>query len=249
MRLGDRMPADGTPSGLHSGAHGPAVRIASQGRLQYHGSMGAPHRRDRRARKMQICRSFALLAQLVEHFHGKEGVAGSSPAEGFRNRATARFPCFRCGPPTPSEPFLARRGQAWPLAGSAPWLAGSRSASRSWPRYSRGTPRARGLLRPSEKQSATRSPGLSRRAGGAASRVVVTGELLSSARRARERWRSRPGALLQQARARVPGIVDLGHFRRPRVGVLRFARCEARRSSSPGPVAFRSAYVVPAHSR
>src|SRR5690348_4789710 len=24
----------------------------------------------------------ALLAQLVEHFHGKEGVAGSSPAEG-----------------------------------------------------------------------------------------------------------------------------------------------------------------------
>ena len=25
----------------------------------------------------------ALLAQLVEHFHGKEGVAGSSPAEGF----------------------------------------------------------------------------------------------------------------------------------------------------------------------
>ena len=25
----------------------------------------------------------ALLAQLVEHFHGKEGVAGSSPAEGL----------------------------------------------------------------------------------------------------------------------------------------------------------------------
>jgi hypothetical protein len=34
-------------------------------------------------RDMRICRSFALLAQLVEHFHGKEGVAGSSPAEGF----------------------------------------------------------------------------------------------------------------------------------------------------------------------
>ena len=29
------------------------------------------------------CGSPALLAQLVEHFHGKEGVAGSSPAEGF----------------------------------------------------------------------------------------------------------------------------------------------------------------------
>src|SRR6478752_4653858 len=27
----------------------------------------------------------ALLAQLVEHLHGKEGVAGSSPAEGFAN--------------------------------------------------------------------------------------------------------------------------------------------------------------------
>ena len=25
----------------------------------------------------------ALLAQLVEHFHGKEGVDGSSPSEGF----------------------------------------------------------------------------------------------------------------------------------------------------------------------
>jgi hypothetical protein len=34
---------------------------------------------------------------LVEHFHGKEGVAGSSPAEGFRNRGTARFSCFRTG--------------------------------------------------------------------------------------------------------------------------------------------------------
>jgi hypothetical protein len=31
-----------------------------------------------------FCRSFALLAQLVEHFHGKEGVVGSSPTEGFR---------------------------------------------------------------------------------------------------------------------------------------------------------------------
>src|SRR5215212_8446340 len=34
-------------------------------------------------RKARVCGSFALLAQLVEHFHGKEGVAGSSPAEGF----------------------------------------------------------------------------------------------------------------------------------------------------------------------
>src|SRR5215211_4948092 len=31
------------------------------------------------------CGTHALLAQLVEHFHGKEGVAGSSPAEGSQN--------------------------------------------------------------------------------------------------------------------------------------------------------------------
>ena len=30
----------------------------------------------------------ALLAQLVEHLHGKEGVAGSSPAEGFTETAS-----------------------------------------------------------------------------------------------------------------------------------------------------------------
>ena len=39
----------------------------------------------------------ALLAQLVEHFHGKEGVDGSSPSEGSENRATARFSRFRSG--------------------------------------------------------------------------------------------------------------------------------------------------------
>src|SRR5215216_1392499 len=49
--------------------------------------MGASRTRDSHARKMRICRSFALLAQLVEHFHGKEGVDGSSPSEGFGRRA------------------------------------------------------------------------------------------------------------------------------------------------------------------
>src|SRR5215211_2406038 len=34
----------------------------------------------------------AQLAQLVEHFHGKEGVVGSSPTLGFRSRRRA-FPC------------------------------------------------------------------------------------------------------------------------------------------------------------
>ena len=44
--------------------------------------MGVSRAVDFGAREMPLCRSFALLAQLVEHFHGKEGVAGSSPAEG-----------------------------------------------------------------------------------------------------------------------------------------------------------------------
>src|SRR5690242_9568242 len=44
--------------------------------------MDASRYRGRRARKVRLRGTFALLAQLVEHFHGKEGVAGSSPAEG-----------------------------------------------------------------------------------------------------------------------------------------------------------------------
>ena len=32
----------------------------------------------------------ALLAQLVEHLHGKEGVSGSSPEEGFAQRVGFR---------------------------------------------------------------------------------------------------------------------------------------------------------------
>ena len=33
----------------------------------------------------------ALLAQLVEHLHGKEGVDGSSPSEGFRKFLLSAF--------------------------------------------------------------------------------------------------------------------------------------------------------------
>ena len=36
-----------------------------------------------RAAGVPLSRTFALLAQLVEHFHGKEGVIGSSPIEGL----------------------------------------------------------------------------------------------------------------------------------------------------------------------
>jgi hypothetical protein len=53
------------------------------------------------------------------------------------------FLVFGAAPLTPSELFRAGRGQAWPLAGAAPPLAGPRGASRSRPRYRRGTRRAR----------------------------------------------------------------------------------------------------------
>ena len=92
---------------LHLGRDGPALRLARRSlrlprcrfsrRTQYQRSMGASRALAPAVGAMRICRPFALLAQLVEHFHGKEGVAGSSPAEGFRNRATARFSCFRSG--------------------------------------------------------------------------------------------------------------------------------------------------------
>ena len=35
----------------------------------------------------------ALLAQLVEHLHGKEGVDGSSPSEGFEEFLLINFFC------------------------------------------------------------------------------------------------------------------------------------------------------------
>ena len=45
----------------------------------------------------------ARIAQLVEHFHGKEGVAGSSPAPGLMGRAPRRAPVPRRLAPHPTE--------------------------------------------------------------------------------------------------------------------------------------------------
>src|SRR3954447_15737835 len=62
---------------------------------------------------MRSCRHFALLAQLVEHFHGKEGVAGSSPAEGFIG--TPRYGgdfCF------PGRSHHRHSAALWVLSGS-----------------------------------------------------------------------------------------------------------------------------------
>ena len=43
----------------------------------------APSLRPLPLRKAARLGAFALLAQLAEHLHGKEGVDGSSPSEGF----------------------------------------------------------------------------------------------------------------------------------------------------------------------
>jgi hypothetical protein len=50
--------------------------------------------------------------------HGKEGVAGSSPAEGFRNRAVARFSCLRSG----------LGDHFWATSGSGRWLESQQGA-------------------------------------------------------------------------------------------------------------------------
>ena len=52
-----------------------------RGQLQLNAATGASHAR---ARPSATIAAPALLAQLVEHFHGKEGVNGSSPLEGLK---------------------------------------------------------------------------------------------------------------------------------------------------------------------
>ena len=80
--------------------------------------------------------------------HGKEGVAGSSPAEGFGNRATARFSCFRSGSDDPSgrEGVKRRRRRALRRAFTACVASCPRSFRGS--RYRRGTRPSRLLSRP-----------------------------------------------------------------------------------------------------
>jgi hypothetical protein len=87
--------------------------------------------------------------------HGKEGVAGSSPAEGFGNRATARFSPLRS---ESADPFRAVPNEKWSsvaagghcaaVGGSAEQLPLSAKVPR---RYTLG---ASFLLRPSTKRSA-----------------------------------------------------------------------------------------------
>ena len=57
----------------------------------------------------------ALLAQLVEHFHGKEGVIGSSPMEGLdRIPRSGGVSCLRgSANPNPSPRFWGVSGALW----------------------------------------------------------------------------------------------------------------------------------------
>ena len=50
-----------------------------------------------RGRPRLNCGSSALLAQLVEHLHGKEGVDGSSPSEGSAKAPQNGVFCIRAG--------------------------------------------------------------------------------------------------------------------------------------------------------
>src|SRR3954454_2689224 len=59
--------------------------------------------------------AFALLAQLVEHLHGKEGVDGSSPSEGFAKRPAKRRISFTVLATAPRRRTHFRHGlvEAW----------------------------------------------------------------------------------------------------------------------------------------
>ena len=98
--------------------------------------------------------------------NGKEGVAGSSPAEGFTNRAAARFSCSWSGSGDhfldgqrvagPSEcGHIVRRARVRgsrcgrPRRDHPPWWAAG---------YSVGTVRSRGCPRRGQRSCATRSP-------------------------------------------------------------------------------------------
>jgi hypothetical protein len=79
------------------------------------------------AQKPRLCRENDQVADSTPDLraHGKEGVAGSSPAEGFRNRATVRFSSFWIGS---ADPF-----RALPSENGSSMAAGQRCALRLRP--------------------------------------------------------------------------------------------------------------------
>src|SRR3954451_7422905 len=107
--------------------NGPAVRIASRCRAQYHSSMGVPHARTKRAGAICICRRFADVAQLVEHFTRKVGAARFARVLGGPCRALIRCCCagWTTAAPTarslavPADPACVCMGCTWVELASA----------------------------------------------------------------------------------------------------------------------------------
>jgi hypothetical protein len=102
----------------------------------------APRRGWLRAHRLPACAgTFARkpASRSRPSCHGKEGVAGSSPAEGFRNRAVARFLVYGADWTTTSgrqaEVVAGWEGQKAPRHGAAGWrrLAVARSHRSSSP--------------------------------------------------------------------------------------------------------------------
>ena len=112
--------------------------------------------------------------------HGKEGVAGSSPAEGLGNRVAARFSCFRSGSDDHFRALPSEKGSSVAADGrcAAVCATASRFCSRlKVPR--RYTAGAESLSRPprvSESFDADQ-PGPSWRAGRSGASVVMNGGL------------------------------------------------------------------------
>jgi hypothetical protein len=162
------------------GVRGPPIRGATWKRR---GNAGPRRRvaagRDGSRRNVPVAGHFTQPAMggSSPRVDGKEGVAGSSPAEGFGNRAMARFSRFRSGL---GDAFrVQRRGQSLPSASAAPGVDGSRGVASSRPkvptRYRPGASlRCRTLPWPASlgPRSASNATPTTRRT---AARVIVRG--------------------------------------------------------------------------
>jgi hypothetical protein len=158
--------------------------------------------------------------------NGKEGVAGSSPAEGFQIRSAARFSCFRSGSADPFRTLPSEKGSsmgAGRRCAAVGWTAERLPLSAKVP--TRYTPGARCWCdrpakgRRSVRRRSARSGSTSRRSG---SRVVRDGRILAVGSSGPEQWRRRPRGFSQQAESKKHRLSKSGIFRRAsRAGPLR----------------------------
>jgi hypothetical protein len=115
-RLGSTLGSDGPAIPIACCQFGKFSRWLRSHRVQYHGSMGGSRAVVLAASAPRICRTFALLAQLVEHFHGKEGVSGSSPEEGSGPMSRDFVPSLRPWRGVDPGPTSTTRPPAAPVA-------------------------------------------------------------------------------------------------------------------------------------